>query len=84
MAKILFNKLIQISSPVFASSVTYSMLVVSVIWGILDGELFNFYQAVATILIIMGVYLSNKKNPSNKMSFFKKNKCLLLVEIRIF
>jgi drug/metabolite transporter (DMT)-like permease len=37
------------------------MLVVSVIWGILDGELFNFYQAVATILIIMGVYLSNKK-----------------------
>jgi drug/metabolite transporter (DMT)-like permease len=63
MAKILFNKLIQISSPVFASSVTYSMLVVSVIWGILDGELFNFYQAVATILIIMGVYLSNKKKP---------------------
>jgi len=65
MAKILFNKLIQISSPVFASSVTYSMLVVSVIWGILDGELFNFYQAVATILIIMGVYLSNKKKPIN-------------------
>jgi drug/metabolite transporter (DMT)-like permease len=65
MAKILFNKLIQISSPVFASSVTYSMLIVSVIWGILDGELFNFYQAVATILIIIGVYLSNKKKPIN-------------------
>ena len=63
MAKILFNKLIQISSPVFASSVTYSMLIVSVIWGVLDGELFNFYQAVATILIIIGVYLSNKKKP---------------------
>ena len=61
MAKILFNRLIQISSPVFASSVTYSMLIVSVIWGVLDGELFNFYQAVATILIIIGVYLSNKK-----------------------
>jgi len=63
MAKILFNRLIQISSPVFASSVTYSMLIVSVIWGVLDGELFNFYQAVATILIIIGVYLSNKKKP---------------------
>jgi drug/metabolite transporter (DMT)-like permease len=63
MAKILFNKLIQISSPVFASSVTYSMLIVSVIWGVLDGELFNFYQAVATILIIIGVNLSNKKKP---------------------
>jgi len=65
MAKILFNKLIQISTPVFASSVTYSMLIVSVIWGILDGELFNINQAVATILIIIGVYLSNKKKPIN-------------------
>ena len=65
MAKILFNKLIQISSPVFASSVTYSMLIISVLWGILDGELFNINQAVATILIIIGVYLSNKKKPIN-------------------
>tara|TARA_B110000914_G_scaffold71687_1_gene62785 strand:+ start:1331 stop:2218 length:888 start_codon:yes stop_codon:yes gene_type:complete len=63
MAKILFNKLIQISSPVFASSVTYSMLIVSVIWGVLDGELFNSSQAIATVLIIIGVYLSNKKKP---------------------
>ena len=63
MAKILFNKLIQISSPVFASSVTYSMLIISVLWGLLDGELFNINQAVATILIIIGVYLSNKKKP---------------------
>ena len=63
MAKILFNKLIQISSPVFASSVTYSMLIVSVLWGLLDGELFNINQVVATILIIIGVYLSNKKKP---------------------
>jgi drug/metabolite transporter (DMT)-like permease len=41
------------------------MLIVSVIWGVLDGELYNFYQAVATILIILGVYLSNKKKPIN-------------------
>ena len=65
MAKILFNKLIQISSPVFASSVTYSMLIVSVIWGVLDGELFNSSQAIATVMIIIGVYLSNKKKPIN-------------------
>ena len=64
MAKILFNKLIQISSPVFASSVTYSMLVVSLFWGIVDGELFSISQALATILIVLGVYLSNKKKPT--------------------
>lgn len=63
MAKILFNKLIQISSPVFASSVTYSMLIVSVVWGVLDGEYFNINQAIATVLIIVGVYFSNKKKP---------------------
>jgi len=64
MAKILFNKLIQTSSPVFASSVTYSMLVVSLFWGIVDGELFSISQALATILIVLGVYLSNKKKPT--------------------
>lgn len=66
MAKILFNKLIQTSSPVFASSVTYSMLVVSLFWGIVDGELFSISQALATILIVLGVYLSNKKKPTKK------------------
>jgi drug/metabolite transporter (DMT)-like permease len=65
LAKILFNKLIQTSSPVFASSVTYSMLVISLFWGILDGELFTLSQGLATILIILGVYLSNKKKPTN-------------------
>ena len=38
LAKILFNKLINISSAVFASSVTYSMLIVSIFWGVMDGE----------------------------------------------
>tara|TARA_B100001142_G_scaffold318564_1_gene360843 strand:- start:1004 stop:1891 length:888 start_codon:yes stop_codon:yes gene_type:complete len=64
LAKILFNKLIQTSSPVFASSVTYSMLVISLFLGILDGELFTLSQGLATILIILGVYLSNKKKPT--------------------
>ena len=33
LAKIIFNKLIKIASPVFASSVTYSMLIVSIFLG---------------------------------------------------
>tara|TARA_A100001011_G_scaffold89012_1_gene93448 strand:+ start:509 stop:1396 length:888 start_codon:yes stop_codon:yes gene_type:complete len=61
LAKILFNKLIKISSPVFASSVTYSMLIVSIFWGIVDGEKFSIYQLIATIIIILGVILTNKK-----------------------
>ena len=61
LAKVLFNKLVQISTAVFASSVTYSLLIVSLFWGILDGELFSINQFMATILIVMGVLLSSKK-----------------------
>ena len=61
LAKVLFNKLVQISTAVFASSVTYSLLIVSLFWGILDGELFSFNQLMATVLIILGVLLSSRK-----------------------
>ena len=62
LAKILFNKLINISSPVFASSVTYSMIIVSIFWGVMDGENFSFNQLFATIIIILGILLTNKKS----------------------
>jgi drug/metabolite transporter (DMT)-like permease len=68
LAKILFNKLIKISSPVFASSVTYSMLIVSIFWGLVDGEKFSIYQLIATIIIILGVLLTNKKSPPKNLN----------------
>lgn len=62
LAKVLFNKLIQMSTPVFASSVTYAMPVVALLWGILDGEGFSVLQGLATLLILFGIYLANKRN----------------------
>jgi len=62
LAKVVFNKLVQISTPVFASSVTYIMPIVALVWGILDGESFSFIQALAALLILIGVYLSHKKS----------------------
>ena len=61
MAKIIFNNLIQISSPVFASSVTYLMPLVALLWGVVDGELFGLDQGLASLLILCGIYLANKK-----------------------
>lgn len=61
LAKVVFNKLVQISSPVFASSVTYTMPIVAVGWGLVDGEQFNILQALAAAVILTGVYLSNKR-----------------------
>lgn len=62
LAKVLFNKLVQMATPVFASSVTYLMPVVAVGWGLLDGEEFSVWQVLATLLILFGVYLANRKN----------------------
>ena len=61
IAKVLFNKLVQIASPVFASSVTYTMPIVAVLWGVIDGESFSIWQLVAAGVILVGVYLGNKK-----------------------
>ncbi len=61
IAKVFFNKLIQASSPVFASSVTYLMPVVAVFWGVLDGEKFSFLQGISTVIILIGVYLAHKR-----------------------
>lgn len=64
LAKVVFNRLIQISSPVFASSVTYTMPIVAVAWGIFDGESFHITQLVASGIILYGVFLSNRKSRS--------------------
>ena len=60
LAKVLFNKLVQISTPVFAASVTYLMPIVALFWGVLDGEGFSALQGLASVIILVGVYLSHK------------------------
>ena len=61
LAKVLFNKLVQMSTPVFASSVTYIMPIVALIWGLLDGETFGWTQGLGTLIVLFGVYLANKR-----------------------
>ncbi|WP_026977113.1 DMT family transporter [Flavobacterium tegetincola] len=61
IANIIFFRLIHMSSPVFASSVTYMIPVVAFFWGILDQELFTPIQYVGAVIIFFGIYLSAKK-----------------------
>ena len=60
IAKIIFNRLIQISSPIFSSSVTYLIPIVAITWGVLDGEKITLYQILSGFIILFGVYLVNK------------------------
>jgi len=62
IAKIMFNKLVHISTPIFASSVTYTIPIVALFWGILDGEKMNFIQVIASAIILIGVFLANRKS----------------------
>jgi drug/metabolite transporter (DMT)-like permease len=36
--------------------------IVALFWGFLDGEVFTLNQLFATIIILAGVYLANKKS----------------------
>jgi drug/metabolite transporter (DMT)-like permease len=60
-AMVLFNKMIQFISPVFASSVTYLIPIVAVIWGLLDDEVLVFMHYFAMVIILAGVYITNRK-----------------------
>lgn len=61
IANIIFFRLIQMSSPVFATSVTYLIPVVAFFWGLLDGEMLTPVQFIGAFIILIGVYLSSKK-----------------------
>lgn len=60
LAKIMFNRLIQISTPIFSSSVTYLIPIVAITWGVLDGEKVTFVQFISGLVILLGVYMVNK------------------------
>lgn len=59
-AMILYYKLIQTTGPMFSSMVTYLMPIVSVFWGILVGEKVTWLHIAGFVLILSGVYLTQK------------------------
>jgi drug/metabolite transporter (DMT)-like permease len=61
IALIAFNKLVKLASPVFAASVTYLIPVVAVIWGAIDAEEIRGQSFLWMGVILMGIFLVNKK-----------------------
>ena len=61
LAQTLFNKFVKIASPLFASAVTYTMPIVAIFWALLDGEVLTIMQYFAAAIILIGVYMVNKK-----------------------
>lgn len=61
LAVYLYYRLIQMTDPIVASSVTYLIPVVALGWGLLDGEIFQAGQVLGMAVILIGVYLANRK-----------------------
>lgn len=61
LAVLMFNRLIQEGGPLFASMVTYIVPVFAVMWGIIDGENINSWQLLGVVVILLGVYLVNRR-----------------------
>ena len=58
---VLFNKLIKDTSSIFATSVTYLIPVVALMWGLLENEQIKNEHYIGVVIILCGVYLVNKK-----------------------
>ncbi len=61
LSLILFNKLVQLTNPIYASSVTYLIPIVAIFWGFVDGESITFIHILGMATILLGVYLANRK-----------------------
>ncbi len=60
LASIVFYNLVQRTSAIFASTVTYLMPVIAIFWGIADGETISFLHISGMATILIGVYITKK------------------------
>ncbi len=61
VAMLLMNSMIRHVSTIFASSVTYIIPVFAIMWGIFDGERITVLHISCMTIIMLGVYLINRK-----------------------
>ncbi|WP_209331321.1 DMT family transporter [Lunatimonas salinarum] len=61
IALIIFNTMVKLVSPVFASTVTYLIPVVAIGWGVWDGEALLPWHFVGIAAVILGVWTGNRR-----------------------
>ena len=61
IATLLFYILVQRAGGLFASLVTYGIPFVALFWGLIDGEHTSLLQIGSLLIILLGVYLANRK-----------------------
>jgi drug/metabolite transporter (DMT)-like permease len=62
LSVLLFNQLLKDATIIFATSVTYTIPIVAVLWGIALHETFTTLHAAAFAVILIGVWLANRRS----------------------
>ena len=61
IALIMFNRLVQMTTPIFTSTVTYFIPIVAIAWGLIDGEVLITGQIIGIVAIFAGVFITNRR-----------------------
>ncbi len=61
IATVFFFMLVQRTSALFGSMVTYLIPIIALMWGVLDGEPITLYHFLGMGLILSGIYLSRQR-----------------------
>jgi drug/metabolite transporter (DMT)-like permease len=61
VATVVFYMLVKRAGILFASMVTYVIPFVAICWGIIYGESFSLLQLICMLIILAGVYYTNRK-----------------------
>jgi drug/metabolite transporter (DMT)-like permease len=74
IANIILTELVKITSPVFTSTEALLAPIVSLSWGLVDGEQLLWEHYIGAIIILLGVYFINKpkKGISKKEAFIEQ------------
>ncbi len=60
MGSLLFFKLIKDTNVIFASTVSYLIPMVAILWGVIDGEQISYLHFIGMAAILLGVYVARK------------------------
>jgi drug/metabolite transporter (DMT)-like permease len=60
IALMIFNKMVKETTTIFASSVTYLIPLIAIIWGLADGETLATSQVACAVTMLAGIFLINR------------------------
>lgn len=61
VASIIFFRLVQMTSALFASTVAYLIPIIAIGFGLFDGEQVTVFHLIGMAMILFGVYITKKK-----------------------